>query len=67
MLFFNDSKRRIIVINKMFDGNVSEIRKSLLHIVKFLAKEVTDLAPKSPRDADYDFGKGILQLSTSTI
>ena len=57
----NNSKKRIIVIDKMLDGDVSEIRKSLLYIVKFLAKDVTTLAPVAARDADYDFSTGILQ------
>ena len=37
----NNSKKRIIVIDKMLDGDVSEIRKSLLYVVKLLAKDIT--------------------------
>ena len=51
----NNSKKKLIGIDKILDGDVSKIRKSLLYIVKFLGKDVTTLAPVAARAADHDF------------
>ena len=63
----NNTEQTKLLIDKMLDGKFYKIRKSLLHIVKFLANDVTVLAPESSRDVDNDLSEGILQLSTSTI
>ena len=35
------------------EGDVSEIRNSLLQIITFLAKDITALTPVPPREAHY--------------
>ena len=57
----NNTEKTKLLIDKMLDGEFSKIHKSLLHIVKFLAKDVTTLTPAQARDEDYDLCTGASQ------
>ena len=46
---------RIIKIDKMMEGEVSVIRKTLLQITTFMAKDISSKTPVPAREAHYSF------------
>ena len=58
-LKFNDefftTQDRIIKIDKMMEGEVSEIRNTLLQIITFLAKDISSKTPVPDRKVHYSF------------
>ena len=57
----NNTEKTKLLIEKMLDGEFTKISKSLLHIVKFLAKDVTTLTPAQVGDEDVDLYTGASQ------
>ena len=57
----NNTENTKLLLGKMLDGDFTKIRKSLLHIVKFLVMDVTTLTPAQTRNEDVNLCTGASQ------
>ena len=53
-----NTEKTKLLLEKMLDGDFNTIRKSLLHIVEFLALDVTTLTPAQTRNEDVNLCTG---------